>query len=93
MPVRGTTAHHHAIIQKKIINRDEGGDGHVTSSGTHYVMCAWSYCENDAFELFKVRVNNARPGQEERVMNYAFCSEKCKQYWLEELRRARHNEE
>jgi hypothetical protein len=92
MPVRGTTAWRHAINQKKIINRDEGGDGRVTSSGTHYVMCAWSYCENDATELFKVRVNTGTPVTP-RHMNYAFCSEKCKHHWLEELARARHREE
>jgi hypothetical protein len=87
MPVRGTTAWQHAKIQKKIINRDEGGDGRVTSSGTHYVICAWSYCENDATEIFKVRVathEEKYPGAEERFMNYAFCSERCKQHWLDE---------
>ena len=93
MPVRGTTAWQHAIHAKKIINRDEGGDGRVTSSGTHYVMCAWSYCENDATELYKVRVNQAKPGHEEKIMNYAFCSERCKHHWLEELARARRREE
>lgn len=85
MPVRGTTAWSKAIIEKKVINRDEGGDGTVTSSGTHYVMCAWSDCERDATELYKVRENEGKKGYEPRYVNYAFCSEKCKQYWLDEL--------
>jgi hypothetical protein len=93
MPVRGTTAWRHAIIEKKIINRDEGGNGRVTSSGTHYVMCAYSYCENDASTLYEVRVNTHAEGYEERIMHYAFCSEKCKSRWLDELTRMRHNAE
>lgn len=93
MPVRDTTAWRHAIISKKIINRDEGGDGRVTSSGTHYVMCAWSYCENDATTLYEVRAKTHEEGYEERWMHYAFCSEKCKQRWLDDVFRARHNAE
>ena len=91
MTVRGTTKWRHAIIQKKVINRDEGGWGNVTSSGTHYVICAFGMCDNDAYELYKVTVNTAKEGQEVRFMNYAFCSEKCKQAWLEELHKVRRN--
>lgn len=95
MPVRGTTAWKHAIIQKKIINRDEGGYGSVTSSGTHYVICAWSDCERDATTLYSVRERTHAPGINDndpfnaRFVIYAFCSEKCKQNWLEELARSR----
>lgn len=91
MPVRDTTAWKHAIIQKKIINRDEGGDGRVTNSGTHYVICAWSDCMNDATTLYQVRAKTHADGYEERWMTYAFCSEKCKQHWLDELWIARRN--
>jgi hypothetical protein len=87
MPVRGTTKWQHARLQKKIINRDEGGYGKVTESGTHYVICAWSTCTNDAYELYKVRINEGAPGYEPRIINFAFCSEKCKQHWLDEWQR------
>lgn len=89
MPVRGSTLWEHARIQKRIINRDEGGDGRVTESGTHYVICAWSDCTNDALDLFKIRVKTHADGYEERWMNYAFCSERHKQHWLDELSRIR----
>jgi hypothetical protein len=89
MPVRGTSAWQHARVQKLIINRDEGGWGNVTSSGTHYLICAWLDCTNNALELYKVRVATHEAGYEERYMNYAFCSEKCKNHWLDDNRRNR----
>lgn len=91
MPVRGTTAWQHAIVQKKVINRDEGGWGTATSSGTHYVMCAWSDCEKPGYEIFKIRMRTHAPHIRDddpfnaRFMHYVFCSEKCKQHWLDEL--------
>jgi hypothetical protein len=87
--VRGTTRWEHARVEKKVINRDEGGWGTTTSSGTHYVICAWLDCTNDAVELHKIRHKTHADGYEERVMNYAFCSEKCKQHWLDDLSRNR----
>lgn len=89
MPVRGSTAWQHARIQKKIINLDQGGDGRVTTSGTHYTLCAWNDCTNDACSLFNVRVKTHKEGYEERFMNYAFCSERCKEHWLDDWRRNR----
>lgn len=86
MPVRDSTQWRHARIQKKIINLDNGGDGRVTEGGTHYVLCAWLDCTNDAFELFKVRIRETKEGHEPRYINYAFCSERCKQYWLHDSR-------
>jgi hypothetical protein len=91
MSVRGTTRWQHARIEKRVINRDEGGNGTVTSSGTHYVICAFGQCDNDGYELYKVRINTAENGWEPRYMNYVFCSEKCKQAWLDELHKARRN--
>lgn len=96
MTVRGTTRWKHAIVQKKIINRDEGGDGTPTSSGTHYVMCAWSDCEKPGYELFKVRtrthaghIRDDDPWNS-RFVHYVFCSEKCKQLWLDEVAKSHH---
>jgi len=83
MTIRDTTAYRHAIIQKKIINLDSGDGRHV--------MCSWDTCESDGFELYKIRVNTAAPGAEPRHMNYVFCSERHKQYWLNNVRPGSNN--
>jgi hypothetical protein len=77
VPTRDTTRWRHAVLNRKVINRDRGG--------TH-VMCAWDTCEKDGYENNKVRVNTAAKGQEARYMNYVFCSERHKQYWLNNCR-------
>jgi hypothetical protein len=82
MPVRDSTEWRHAILDKKVINHDRGG--------TH-VMCAWDTCERDSFENYKVRVNNAKPGYPPRYMNYTFCSETHKQYWINNARPGSNN--
>lgn len=82
MTVRGTTAWQHGIAQKKVINHDRGGT---------YVMCAWLDCEKPGYELYKVRVrthSDKYAATDERVMNYVFCSERCKHHWLEDWRRS-----
>lgn len=89
MPVRGSSRWQHARNEKRVINRDEGGWGTVTSSGTHYVICSWSDCDNDGLELYKVRVATHNEGYEERYMHYVFCSEKCKQHWIDDTYRNR----
>lgn len=81
MPVRGTTEYRHAIIQKKVINHDRGGTK---------VMCAWSYCEKDGYELYKVRVRDSAPGQPLKYLYYVFCSQTCKNHWLDELFKIKH---
>lgn len=83
MTVRDTTAYRHAIIQRKVINHDSGTG--------RYIICSWDTCENDGFELYKVRVNTANPGYEERFMHYVFCSERHKQYWLANIRPGSNN--
>jgi hypothetical protein len=82
MPVRDSTEWKHAIHDKKVINLDRGG--------TH-VMCAWDTCEHDSFETYKVRVNDGKPGQAPRYMNYTFCSETHKQYWINNVRPGSNN--
>jgi hypothetical protein len=72
--VRGTTRWAHGIVSKKIINMDSGDGRHV--------LCSWDTCEDDGYELYKVRVNTGAEGYETRYMNYVFCSERHKQYWL-----------
>lgn len=82
MPVEGTTAWRHAILSKKAINMDRGGT---------YVMCAWDTCEKDGYESNKVRINTAAPGYPPRYMNYVFCTERHKQFWLENIRPGSNN--
>jgi len=78
MPVRGTTAWGHAIIQKKVINLDHGGAKHV--------MCSWDTCEKDGYENNKVVVRDNAPGYEPKTITYIFCTERHKQYWLNSIR-------
>jgi hypothetical protein len=82
MPVRDSSEWRHAILSKKVINMDRGG--------TH-VMCAWDTCERDAYENYKVRTNTAGPGYEPRYMNYTFCCETHKQFWLANVRPGSNN--
>lgn len=95
MPVRGSSAWNHAIIEKKVINRDEGGWGKVTDSGTHYVLCAWDTCERDGLENYKVRVEDSAPQYrgtpDEKYINYVFCTERHKAYWLASMRPGNNN--
>lgn len=63
----------HAIIQKKVINRDAWGD--------RKIVCAWDDCERDGFDLYKCRVNYGTPGYPQ-VVRYVFCSERHRQYWI-----------
>lgn len=75
MSVRGTS---HALVHKKVINFDRGGT---------FVCCAWDECDNDGFEVYKVRTHEhahsiACDSDLARHCNYVFCSERHKQYWL-----------
>lgn len=96
MPVRDSTEWRHAILQKKVINLDGGG------WGDHgHVLCAWDTCTNEGYESFKVRVRTHEEGQPEyvkvndvwmpnwRYMNYVFCMERHKRYWLEAIKPGR----
>lgn len=83
MAVRDSTEWRHAIINKKVINLDHAGDRHV--------MCAWDTCERDGLENHKVRVKTHQDGYEVRFMNYVFCSERHKQYWLASIRPGNNN--
>ncbi len=74
MAVRGTTYARH---QKKVVNLDRGG----------FVCCAWDECDSDGFEVFKIRSHehaHSVPCDSDiaKHINYVFCSERHKQYWL-----------
>lgn len=75
MSVRGTT---HGTVQRKVINHDRGGT---------FVCCAWDECDKDGFEIFKVRAHEHAHSIScysdlAKHINYVFCSERHKQYWL-----------
>ena len=74
MAVRGTT---HAIHDKKVINLDHAGN--------RKVMCAWDICTNDGYESNKVRVRTSAPGYPLTYMQYVFCSERHRQFWINSI--------
>jgi hypothetical protein len=74
MPVRDSTAWRHAQIQRKIINHDSGVG--------RKIICSWDTCEKDGYEMYKVVVHMGNE-RGERTMNYVFCSDRHKYYWLQ----------
>lgn len=58
-------------IHKKVLSMDSG----------QWILCAWDECDRQGYELYKVRV---REGQ--TIIQYVFCSERHKQYWIESSR-------
>lgn len=73
MSVRGTT---HARHHKKVVINEGAVRGEK-------IFCAWEDCDNDGYEMYKVRVNY---GTDEigRPYNtfYVFCTEDHKQYFV-----------
>lgn len=67
----------HARVMKPVINLDQGGD-----RGDGHIMCAWDTCTNQGYELFKVVVNDAKPGYPDNLIRYVFCKESHKMYWV-----------
>jgi hypothetical protein len=78
MPARETTEWRHAIILKKVINLDHGGAKHV--------MCAWDTCERDGYENNKVVTRESAPGYPLKTISYVFCSEKHRNYFIDQAR-------
>jgi hypothetical protein len=76
MPVRDSTEWRHAIIQKKVFNFD--------AWDPRAIICAWSDCEKPGYEMHKV-VSHQGVQRGERTMNYVFCSDAHKRYWVDEL--------
>lgn len=68
----------HAILHKKVINLDHDGD--------RKVKCAWDECDRDGYEMHKVRVNYGTP-EMPHILNYVFCTERHKQYFLNSHRK------
>jgi hypothetical protein len=67
----------HAKIQKAIINLDHGGAKHV--------MCAWDDCEQDGFEMYKLRINYGK-AETPHYVNHVFCSDRHKDYFIHAAR-------
>jgi hypothetical protein len=71
----------HAVVQRPVINLDSTSlrdDNHVT--------CGWDTCERQGYELYKVRINDAAPGYAPRYINYVFCTERHKMYFVNSTR-------
>jgi hypothetical protein len=71
VPVRGTTAWHHARLERKVIVNE----GRHEATGTR-IFCAWDDCDRDAYDLYKLVVNYAKSGFPPYRTTYAFCSER-----------------
>jgi hypothetical protein len=73
----------HAVIEKRIVNHDNGGRS---------IVCAWDDCTHRATSLYEVRQHEHPRGAScddveaglypgARHYHYAFCSHKCMRYW------------
>jgi hypothetical protein len=82
MPVRDSSAWRHGIVQKKVHNMDSG-EGRA-------IVCAWDTCERVGYEMYKI-INHLGNERGERTMNYVFCSERHKQYWIAAIRPGNNN--
>ena len=65
-------------IAKYVINHDRGGTR---------IVCAWDECDQDGYELHKVRSHEHANGipcdsPVARHISYVFCSDRHKLYWL-----------
>lgn len=67
-------------VYKRVVNMDSGG--------TRYITCCWADCEEYGLENHKITQHeHARSVPCESVlarhMNYVFCSDRHKRFWLE----------
>lgn len=95
MAVRDTSAWRHATLQRKVINLDHDGDRHVMCA---WDTCEKDGYENYKVRVkthaddanTRRRIVETKAGimllvSDERYMNYVFCSERHKMYWLNTL--------
>lgn len=68
------------IVQRKVINFDRSYSGEAE---THYIHCGWDDCEKHGYECYKVRIHTEREGYQERIVNFVFCSERHRQYFIQ----------
>lgn len=59
-------------VHKKVISLDTG----------RALLCCWSDCERNGYDLYQARVNYAAAGFPPEVVKYVFCSEAHKMYWV-----------
>lgn len=76
MPVRGTTKWTHAKTDRVVINHDHFEGKHI--------YCAWDTCEKDGYESNKVVETISAPGHPKQTLTYVFCSERHRQYWIDQ---------
>lgn len=62
-------------VHRKVISRDSG----------NWLLCCWDDCERFGYEIHHVTINDAKPGYPPKLVKFVFCSERHRQYWLDEL--------
>jgi hypothetical protein len=70
--VRGTT---HARHMRRVIIREGAEEGRP-------VDCGWDDCTNRGFNNHRVQINEAKPGFPPKYINYVFCCDRHRQYFL-----------
>jgi len=50
---------------------------------TNYIHCGWDDCEKHGFEMYKVKIHTEKPGYPERIVNFVFCTERHRQYFIQ----------
>lgn len=59
--------------RKKVLSRDT----------EQWLLCGYRDCENDGYECHKVQVNDSAPGYPPKIVNFVFCSERHRQYFID----------
>jgi len=65
----------HAQLHKQIVITE---GAHPESGGR--ILCAWMDCERPGYSLYVIRIDEGAPGHP-KVVRYAFCSERHRQYF------------
>lgn len=68
------------IVERKVVNMDRSWSGQEMG---RFIHCGWDDCEKTGYECYKVRQHTERPGSPERILNWVFCSERHRQYFIQ----------
>lgn len=77
MPLRGTT---HARHMKRVLIRESAQEG-------QRILCAWDDCDRPGYDNYRVRVRELKKSVGEGYINYVFCCENHKRYFVNSHRR------
>lgn len=53
-----------------------------------FIHCGWDDCEKHGYECYKVMQHTEKPGYPERIVNFIFCSERHRQYFIQSSQQA-----